>query len=159
MGWQILTISEHFQVWAYAAQFAAFCEDEILFFTFEILFCCWPVLGFLFKRLNKLLVESVCLRRLSCLESMSKETVMSQNYIQPHKDVEVYRSATFCPIKLWKPFCLYEYLESSLQVFSGLYFWFGGFHALFEILTSLSAESIATWIATCCAWCGGQWWL
>jgi hypothetical protein len=35
-------------------------------------------------------------------------------------------------------------LESSFQVFSGLYFWFGGFHALFEILTSLSAESIAT---------------
>jgi len=84
-----------------------------------------------FLRLNKLLVESVCLRRLSCLGSMSKETVMSQNYIQPHKDVEVYRSATFCPIKLWKPFCLYEYSESSFQVFSGLYFWFGGFHALF----------------------------
>lgn len=85
-------------------------------------FCSWHLryyfvvdkfFGF-FLRLNKLLVESVWLRRLSCLESMSKETVMSQNYIQPHKDVEVYRSATFYPIKLWKPFCLYEYFRKFI---------------------------------------------
>ncbi len=92
-----------------------------------------------FLRLNKLLVESVCLRRLSCLESMSKETVMSQNYVQLHKDLQ-----HFAHLSCGYHFVCMSILESSFQVFSGLYFWFGGFHALFEILTSLSAESIAT---------------
>lgn len=87
---------------------AAFCEDEILFFTFEILFCCWQVLWFLFK------VEQTL-----GWKCVFEKTLMSRVHEQGDSNVTELRStsqgsATFCPLKLWIPFCLYEYFREFI---------------------------------------------